>query len=311
LTRGDPDSKVPGVTAPALVEPELPLWHRALAKIGASFIYLLIRVFGRTTSFEDEPWLRGPLGGAYIGDRPYEEVASAEGLTLERDLQQGGLLPSMTALDGPSFDASRVDPAVRDFYERTAEYRMEVWSRTYFPAHLALWLLVKVLSRKVDQLNFPTDTLDTAHGVTSEIIDLRDAQGRSRYRGWFRRLGATGRVVYTGFYMTERPPESAGPCVKVVFPMPDGNATVILEPRVDAEGRLELDSSGRGFGAAGFYRIQRGADGRLRVWRISSLKEHFRVYRDAQGILRCDHRVRFLGLPVLHLHYRLERVPPP
>ena len=40
---------------------------------------------------------------------------------------------------------------------------------------------------------------------------------------------------------------------------------------------------------------------------LRTLKERFRVYVDDQGTLRCDHTVRFLGLPVLHLHYRIER----
>jgi hypothetical protein len=94
-------------------------------------------------------------------------------------------------------------------------------------------------------------------------------------------------------------------CVKVVFPMPEGNATVILAPRIDARGDLELDSHGAGFGDAGFYRVQRTRPGSLRVWRVRSLVEHFRLYVDAEGVLRCDHRVRFLGLPVLALHYRI------
>ena len=38
-------------------------------------------------------------------------------------------------------------------------------------------------------------------------------------------------------------------CAKIVFPLPRGNATVVLAPRVDADGALHLESSGRGFGA--------------------------------------------------------------
>ena len=44
-----------------------------------------------------------------------------------------------------------------------------------------------------------------------------------------------------------------------------------------------------------------------RAHRIRTLKEHFRVYVDDHGTLRCDHGIRFLGFPVLHLHYRIER----
>jgi len=128
-----------------------------------------------------------------------------------------------------------------------------------------------------------------------------------RYTGWFRTLSAHETVLYTGFYMTERVPRETGPCVKVVFPMPNGNATVVLRPAVEPDGSLILDSSGKRFGDAGFYRVQGRGPDRVRVWHIKTLKEHFRVFVDARGELRCDHCVRFLGLPVLRLHYKIFR----
>jgi hypothetical protein len=184
---------------------------------------------------------------------------------------------------------------------------MDVWSRTYFPANLGLALLVTTISRQVNQLNFPLSPLETALGMVSEIITLRTADGAVKYTGWFRTLAAqTDRTIYTGFYMTERVPEESAPCVKVVFPMPNGNATVILRPRV-VDGALELDSGGGTFGGAGFYRVHARDGERIRVWRVRTLKEHFRVYVDGKGVLRCDHAVKFLGLPVLRLHYKMFR----
>ncbi len=277
-----------------------------LASAGALFIALLIRVFGRTVKERDAAWLLGPFGGDYIGDKPYEECASREGLSLIRGATEGGLIPDFDALSGSGFDARRVHEQVRRFYEETARFRMDVWAETFFPANLGLFLLVTTISRKVNQLNFPLKVLETARGMASEIVLLNDSDGRTRYAGWYRRLVESGRVIYTGFYMTSRVPLSERPCVKVVFPMPRGNATVILRPSVDAEGHFELSSEGKGFGDVGFYRVETLGKGELRVWRVRTLKEHFRVYVDDQGTLRCDHRIRFLGLPVLHLHYRIE-----
>jgi hypothetical protein len=273
--------------------------------LGCWVVYALIRVFGRSVDEAREPWLRGPLGSAHIGDRPYEELARQEGLSVVRRARAGGLIPDMSALAGADCDIARLNPAIRRFYEDTARYRMDVWAKSSFPMNLGLWLMVTTISRKVDQLNFPLDVLETAKGMDSEIVHLCDAQGRPRYAGWYRRLVESGRSLYTGFYMTERVPRGDRACVKVVFPMPEGNATVILAPRIDARGDLELDSHGAGFGDAGFYRVQRTRPGSLRVWRVRSLVEHFRLYVDAEGVLRCDHRVRFLGLPVLALHYRI------
>jgi hypothetical protein len=273
--------------------------------VGAQLIYALIRIFGRRRTREEAPWLVGPVGGAYIGDTCYEETATAEGLTLERDAHDGGLVPTFDVLAGPSFDPRRVHAKIRDFYERTTAYRFDTWATTYFPARLALWALVTTISRKVDQLNFPLDGLDTAHGMSSEIVLLREPGGRIRYTGWFRKLQRTNKVIYTGFYMTETPPVHRSPCVKVVFPMPGGNATVILRPENDETNGLRLASVGRAFGDVGFYRIQ-NENGALRVWYIASLHETFRLYLDAEETVRCEHDVRFLGFRVLTLHYRIR-----
>ena len=272
--------------------------------LGAWIIYGLIGLFGRRCAPAEVPWLVGPLGGKRVGDRPYEETAVAEGLEVVRNAKEGGLVPRFDALASASFDPGRVHPKIRDFYERTTAYRLDTWATTHFPARLALWLLVTTISRRVEQLNFPLDGLDTAHGMSSEIILLRKPGGELRYTGWFRKLARGGHVIYTGFYMTETPPLGDGRYVKVVFPMPEGNATVILKPSNDGEAGLRLASIGRGFGDAGFYRMQR-AGSMLRVWRIASLHETFRLWVDDDGRARCEHGVRFLGFRVLTLHYRM------
>lgn len=274
--------------------------------IGAQLIYALIWLFGRTHRRADIAWIEGPLGERVIGDAAFRETAMREDLTIERTARDGGLIPDFEALRSERFDPSQTHPLVRDFYEHTTAFAMDVWSRTYFPASVALWLLVTTISRQVDQLNFPLSPLDTAHGITSEIILLRRRDGSLRYTGWFRTLAEQQRVIYTGFYMTQRVPGEAGPCVKVVFPMPNGNATVILRASVEA-GALILDSGGGRFGGAGFYRVQGRGPERLRIWRIATLRERFRVYVDDAGVLRCDHAIKFLGLPVLALHYKLRR----
>jgi hypothetical protein len=284
------------------------LLRRFVATVGAWFIYTLVWMFGRTRPWSDMAWLEGPLGGDVIGDAPYREAAAREQLTVERTARDGGLIPDFSALVRDGFDPARAHPLVREFYEHTTRFALDVWSRTYFPTNIGLWLLVTTISRQVNQLNFPLSPLDTARGMESEIILMRRADGGIKYTGWFRTLAAQQRVLYTGFYMTQRVPLETGACVKVVFPMPRGNATVILRASLDETGALILDSSGRRFGEAGFYRVQACPGGRARVWRISTLREHFRVYVDAAGVLRCDHRVKFLGLPCLTLHYKMTRV---
>jgi hypothetical protein len=275
-----------------------------VGSIGAAFIYGLIRLFGRVCRPADVGWLVGPLGGTTIGERVYEETAAGEALTLIRHAREGGLIPSFDVLARAGFDPARVHPKIRDFYQRTHAFRLDTWATTYFPARLALWALVTTISRRVEQLNFPIDGLETSHGMTSEIALMRDAAGALRYTGWLRKLQKSGNVIYSGFYMTVKPPLVDGACVKVVFPMPNGNATVVLRPDHDGASGLRLESVGRAFGDAGFYRVQREREA-LRVWRVSTLHERFRLYLDGEETVRCEHEVSFLGLRVLTLHYRI------
>lgn len=274
-----------------------------VGRCGELFIYGLIRLFGRRCAPRDVAWLLGPIGGATIGDRPYEEVARAEQLSSERSVTAGGLIPDFAVLASDGFDPGRVDPRIRDFYENTARYRFDTWVTVHFPARIALWLLVTTISRRVQQLDLPLDGLDTARGITSEIILLRDSSGAVRYTGWLRRRVHDGRVLFTGFYMTQRLPGDAVTCVKAVFPMPDGNATVVLRPVNDGTG-FRLTSDGSGFGDAGFYRVQRSGDD-FRIWRVGHLQDTFHLYVDREGSVRGDHGIRFLGLNVMTLHYRM------
>jgi hypothetical protein len=278
----------------------------ALGALGAALIRLWLRIFGRTVDVADVPWLVGPIGPGegMIGDRPYELVAAREQLTIDRKPDQAGLVPDFDVLAGPQFDVARVDPEVRRFYEQTSRYHLEVWSHAPFPGRLFLWLLVSTVSRSMNQLNFPVTGMELARGMTSEVIPLRDAGGEVVYTGWLRRVAGVGRVIYTGFYASEQPPGHPSRCIKVVFPLPRGNATVILKPLLE-DGRFRLVSGGERFGDPGFYRVLQLDDRRLKVRYLSTLRENFSVYVDDEGVLRCDHEVRFLGITMLRLHYKM------
>ncbi len=279
------------------------LLRRIVGACGELFIDILIRVCGRRYAPSEVTWLLGPIGGATIGERAYEEIARAEDLSIERVATTGGLLPDFTVMASANFDPGRVDARIRAFYENTARYRLDTRATTYFPARIALWLLVTTISRRVQQLDLPLDGLDTAEGITSEIILLRDSSGTVRYTGWFRRRVHDRRVLYTGFYMTQRIPAADVTCIKAVFPMPNGNATVVLRPVNDGTA-LRLTSVGTSFGDAGFYRVQLSGED-MRVWRVAHLHDTFHLYVDQEGCLRGDHEIRFLGVRVITLHYRM------
>jgi len=220
------------------------------------------------------------------------------------------LISDFQTLRGPSFNPDVVDSRIRHFYEHAAAYNLEVWSEVYLVGRFFLWLLVEFLSTHMDQLNFPLSSLDVAKGMSSEVVQLVDpATGEVRHTGWLRRLKSSGRVIYAGVYSVCRIPKEENPMVKVTFPC-RGSANVYLRPVAYPDGSFGLDSSGSGWGRSGFYRIVKVGPDRWRVRNFRTLHELFHVYLDTEDVLRCDHKIVFVGLTILRLHYKMTLVEP-
>jgi hypothetical protein len=267
-----------------------------------------VRLTGKRVAKASAPWLQCPMGPpGRIGAEFYEHLARRDNLCI-RPTPDAGLLPTFEALRGKAFNPEAVHPAIRDFYEHTARYHLEAWSEAGLWTRFFLWALTKFVSRRMDQLNFPVSSLELAGGMTSEVLPMVDVDsGRRPYTGWLRRLTASNRVIYTGLYTTERPGGFPDPCVKVCFPVPYGSATVFLRPYVEPDGSFRLISSGTRFGDPGFYRLTEVDTEHWRVRYIRTLREYFHVYVDGAGVLRTEHTVRFLGLTVLRLLYKMVR----
>jgi hypothetical protein len=253
---------------------------------------LWVMARGRRITPAEASWLMAPFGDVdIIADHYIQRLARDESLTVER-CSAGGLLESARDLLGD--DAPRLEPRIRDFYEHTARHELEVWSQ-WSALFRPFAALVQVLySRRLQQLNLPLDPLDTSRGITSEVVKLRDSSGTVRYSIWLRHLKATGRVIYSGIYMTTSIPDGRR-CAKIVFPLPRGNATVVMAPSVGDEGRLDLVSSGERFGDPGFYFLLRDSKSRHWAQYIRSFRERITVYVDQEQSLRADHALSLWG----------------
>jgi hypothetical protein len=269
-----------------------------------------VKATGRRVELPAAPWLEGPIGRPEgIGRHYFDELAHEHGLEVRRTGVPRGLLPSVQALAGPGFDPSAVHPAVVDFYERTSEYELEAWAEWCGVFRPFGHLLAVLFSRRLQQLNVPLSALDASHGTTSEVLQLVDpASGAVRYTAWVRELLATGNVLYAGSYSITRVPGLKRPCVRVVFPLPNGNGMVFLRPDVDPSGALTVTSAGRRFGDPGFYfSVHDRRRGRTWARYVRTMRESIRVYAaDADGV-RADHTMWIWGATFLRLHYRLRR----
>jgi hypothetical protein len=265
-------------------------------------------VTGRSLKLIDHSWLDGPIGGTrQIGKRFFEDYAAVNQLEI---ITGGscGLLPDFRLLEAGNRGLAGVAQPVRDFYERTSEFDLDVWSewRGFFrPFGKALSV---IFSRRLQQLNVPLSSMDTSRGMTSRVVQLRDPKsGRVIHTAWVRELNATQNVIYAGCYAVCRIPGHPSPCVKVVFPLPNGYAIVLMKAESDADGSLSLQSRGNNFGEPGFYFVVHEGNGMIRARYVRSMQEEIRVYTAEPGIVRADHTLWIWGRRFLRLHYRMRK----
>lgn len=262
---------------------------------------------GERIDLAQEAWLDGPVGKTrLIGKNFFAGLAEEQGLELIREGPRG-LVQGFDDLVGASHALGAVAGPVKQFYEHTSEYELDAWSEWCGLFKPFGRVLAMVFSRRLQQLNVPLSSLDTSRGITSEVIQLRDPRsGRILYTGWIRELLGTRNVLYVGSYSVCRVPGYPDPCVKVVFPLPNGNAIVIMRPEGHQDGSFSLTSSGKKFGDPGFYFVVHGGNGYVRARYLRSLQETIHVYATERETVRANHTLRIWGLTFLRLHYRLR-----
>lgn len=270
-----------------------------------------VQITGRDVDLQKNHWLEGPIGEPQgVGKDYFQKLANKLGLRIQRR-EGAGLLANFEQLRSPSFAPDDVLTEVKDFYESTSGYTLDAWSEWTGVFRPFGFLLARIFSRRLQQLNVPLSPLDTSRGISSEILQLVDPETQEvRLTAWLRELLGSGNVLYAGTYSICRPPRYDGTCIKVVFPLPNGNAIVIMRPFTHQDGSFSLLSCGDGFGDAGFYFTVHSGGG-VRARYLKSLREEIRVYRAETDTVRADHKLALWGIIFLKLHYRLKKINAP
>ncbi len=256
--------------------------------------WVIIR--GRKIDPTNYQWLLGPFGSiGGVGEAFIYELAEKEGLIVKRNSEATGLIPSIQNLNLLESELSKLSPAVIDFYQNTSDYELSI-SVKWNPFFRFFGTLVgRLFSNRINQLNLPTQNLNLSESITSELITLADPISNERVHTiWFRTLESTGQVVYSGVYGTCELP-SGQTCIKAVFPLPNGNATVLMSPSVGESGELILESLGQSFGDAGFYFLLVDSKGTLWSQYIKPFRDRLIVNEEggeifAEQILTLWHR---------------------
>jgi hypothetical protein len=247
---------------------------------------------------------------AYVGTGYVRDLAEVLGGEYTAAAPDVGIVASIDELAGPGFDPARVGPLVREFYEHTARFSLDIvpeWKAWVRPGYL---LYRTAVARPLGQANVPMNQREAQRGVVGRIdtITLPAAGDEPpvTMRGWIRSYRQTGDPIYVGIYTTYRH-EGRG-YVSVGFPVPSGSFTATLEPRLRHDGGLTL-SSRSDLAHPGHYLSFVDRETReLSTLAVHGFAEELQVH-ERDGELRAEHAFWLFGFPFLVLHYRMHRLP--
>jgi hypothetical protein len=243
--------------------------------------------------------------GRRVGTGYVRELAARYGGVYEPDASDVGIVASLDDLAGPEFDPAAVDPRVREFYEHTTRFSLDIvpqWRLWVRPGYL---LYRNLVARPLGQANVPMNQRETQRGVRSRIDTISDPdEAVIDIRGWIRSFADTDEPIYVGIYTTYRR-EGRG-YVSVGFPLPHASFTATLQPMLRPDGGLILTSQSDS-GQTGHYLTYVDPDsGELTTAAVHGFAERLEVYI-GEGELRAEHAFAIFGLDFLMLHYRMHR----
>jgi hypothetical protein len=244
----------------------------------------------------------------YVGTGYVRELAKVLGGRYVADAPDVGIVASVDELAGPEFDPAAIDPRVREFYEHTTRFTLDIvpqWRLWVRPGYL---LYRAVVARPLGQANVPMNQRETHRGIRSRIDTITTADASDvTVRGWIRSFTDTDEPIYVGIYTTYR--HAGRGYVSVGFPLPQASFTATLLPRARAGGGLVLTSRSDLDQPGHYLAYIDPATRELTALAIHGFAEQLDVYVQ-DGELRAEHAFSVFGLPFLILHYRMHRKPP-
>jgi hypothetical protein len=251
-----------------------------------------------------------PARTRYVGTGYVRDLADATGGSYVADAPDTGIVASLDALAGPTFDPHDVDPRVREFYEHTTRFSLDIvpeWRLWVRPGYLLYRTLV---ARPLGQASVPMNQREAQRGIRSRIDLVVPADDGAVVRGWIRSFADDDEPIYVGIYTTYR--HDGRGYVSVGFPLPQASFTATLLPRARPGGGLTLTSHGVDDGdeseqqQAGHYLTYIDPESeKLTALAVPGFTERLDVHVE-DGELRAEHAFWVFGLPFLVLHYRIR-----
>ena len=247
-----------------------------------------------------------PARSRYVGTAYVRDLARELGARHTADAQDIGIVASLDALAGPGLDPEGVDPLVREFYEHTTRFALDIvpeWRLWVRPGYL---LYRGVVARPLGQASIPMNQREAQRGIRSRIDTITGVDGTVSVRGWIRSFADDDEPIMVGIYTTYA--HRGRGYVSVGFPVPEGSFTATLAPRARPDRGLTLTSRVDD-GQAGHYLTYIDPAGdELTALAVHGFEEQLDVFVE-DGALRAEHAFWVFGFPFLTLHYRIARKP--
>jgi len=247
-----------------------------------------------------------PARSRYVGTGYVQALAQELGAHYTADAPDTGILATLDALSGPGLDPEHVDPLVREFYEHTTRFALDIvpqWRLWVRPGYL---LYRTVVARRLGQASIPMNQREAQRGIRSRIDTISGVDGTVSVRGWIRSFADDDEPIMVGIYTTYTRGDRG--YVSVGFPVPEGSFTATLLPRSRPDRGLTLTSRVQD-GQAGHYLtyVDTAAD-ELTALAVPGFEEQLDVFVE-DGALRAEHAFWLFGYPFLTLHYQVARKP--
>jgi hypothetical protein len=243
----------------------------------------------------------------YVGTDYVRALAEVLGGTYHGDTADVGIVAALDELAGPEFDPDAVDGRVREFYEHTTRFSLDIvpeWRPWVRPGYL---LYRSLLARPLGQASVPMNQREALRGIRSRIDTITlDRDDVVAVRGWIRSFADNDEPIYVGIYTTYR--HGGRGYVSVGFPLPQASFTATLEPRPRPGGGLVLTSRSQLDHPGHYLTYIDPATRELTTLAVHGFAEQLDVYVEDDE-LRAEHAFWVFGLPFLVLHYRIHPKP--
>jgi len=250
-----------------------------------------------------------PVGGDFFG-----RWAARHGVTLRAGNDEG-LVPDFERLAWDRFDPRRVDPVVREFYERTSRFSVTITSVDWNGAwHIAGRAFRWAWADRAGNLRPPLDVGAGRREVQS-TVSLLDVgrDGLPPYRIWRRAFETDGELLYVASVHTFLAAHTGGDqaYLTLTFPWPFFALTVVLAcANGPNHGDLEMSTRAAGAPLAGTYAVVPGQRGRASFVRLPGLHEHFRFGASSgrgAAVIEGTHSAYVGAARVFTLKYEIAR----